>query len=71
MVGGELQTLSETDTLQAARIDIFKNASVVDPDDARDLPGRYHTTGGKGFLKTGFREGIELGHSARRSFSSV
>jgi hypothetical protein len=62
VIGGELCTFSEGYAQQATRFDILKDASIVDPDNPRDFTSRYHTTRGKGFLKTGFGEGVENAH---------
>lgn len=62
MIGGELCTFSEGYAQKATRLDILKDASIVDPDNPRDFASRYHTAGGKGFLKAGFGEGVEGAH---------
>ena len=58
MIGGELCTFSEGYAQQAPFLDVFKDASVVDPDNFRDLASRYHTAICEGFLKTRFGEGV-------------
>lgn len=70
MIGGELCTFSEGYAQQAALLDVLKNASVVDPDDFRDLASRYHTAICKGFLKAGFGEGVESTHGSTHDFRS-
>lgn len=62
MIGGELCTFSEGYAQQTPFLDILKDASVVDPDDFRDLASRYHTAICEGFLKAGLGEGVEMAH---------
>jgi hypothetical protein len=55
VAGGELDAVSEGDALKATFANVLQDASIVDPNDPRDFASRYHTAGGKSFLKTSFR----------------